>query len=327
MNFIISVTTAILIWSLYPLAVSVGLNSMDSIEFILIIYVIASIGATIVGIAYLWKKKLFNKAFNIQMSLEKRAYTLIIASGIVGVLCHGFFIIALTLANKAGVSLLYESWPVLAIIASPFLMKKQWNEVSLKEFGVGIFAMVGVAFIIFSDQDLGAPIGETKVLSETSNYTTIGGYILAFAGAYMLALVIIIKGAYSEYFKDLKDDFGATLISEMLSRIVCVIVILTIYIFMDIRISESNIHWGASIFVGFIVFVGGGALYTYALLLSKSPTFHVLNFFVPVLAVLWLWLAGETDVNAGLFIGGAIVTVCNIYLVYAGRKAKPSIAS
>jgi drug/metabolite transporter (DMT)-like permease len=142
----------------------------------------------------------------------------------------------------------------------------------------------------------------------------------------MLALTVITKGAYSEYFKDLNDEFGATLISEMLSRIVCVLFILAVYITMDIHIDESDINWKACFFVGFGVFVLGGASYTYALLLSKSPTFHVLNYFVPVMAVIWLWLAGEATISVGLFIGGTIVTLCNIYLVYAGRKAKPSEA-
>jgi drug/metabolite transporter (DMT)-like permease len=91
---------------------------------------------------------------------------------------------------------------------------------------------------------------------------------------------------------------------------------------MDIRIDQSNINWGISIFIGFVVFVLGGAFYTYALLLSTSPTIHVLNYFVPVLAVIWLWIAGETTVNGGLVVGGVIVTLCNIYLVYAGRRAK-----
>ncbi|HPD82276.1 MAG TPA: EamA family transporter [Alphaproteobacteria bacterium] len=322
MNIILSLCSAILLWSLYPLGVTLGLKSMSAFELILMAYVIASIGATALGLFYLWKKKLFTKAIEIQKTLEKRAYIIIIASGIVGVLCHGFFILALTLANKGGVSLLYESWPVLAIIATPFLMKKTWKEVSLKEFLVSIIAMIGVAIIIFSDENVGIKINEPKMLSDSMNFSAIGGYILAFAGAYMLALVVITKGAYSEYFSDLKDDFGATLISEMLSRIICVFVVLAIYIMMDIRIDQSHINWGISIFIGFVVFVLGGAFYTYALLLSTSPTIHVLNYFVPVLAVIWLWIAGETTVNGGLVIGGVIVTLCNIYLVYAGRRAK-----
>ena len=102
MNFAITVSIAILIWSLYPLAVSIGLKSMGSMEFILIIYVIAAIAATLLGIGYLWYKKLFNKAFNIQMGLERRAYTLIIASGFVGCALSWIFYYFANLGKQSG---------------------------------------------------------------------------------------------------------------------------------------------------------------------------------------------------------------------------------
>lgn len=324
MNAVTSMGMAVLIWSLYPLGVTIGLKSMGSIELILIVYLIAGIGATGLALIYLAQRKILTKALDIQRTLNARAYAIILASGVVGVLCHGFFILALTLANKGGVSLLYESWPVLAVVATPFLMKKTWKEVSFIEFMVGIIALIGVAIIIFSDPSVNLPSSKKSMVSDTMDFATLGGYILAFAGAYMLALVVITKGMYAEYFTGLSDTFGATIYTEMLSRIICVFVVLGIFLFMDIRIDQSSIHWKSVIFVGFIVFVLGGALYTHALLSSQSPTFHILNYFVPVFAVIWLCLAGEAEVNAGLFIGGAIVTVANIYLVYAGRKAKLS---
>jgi drug/metabolite transporter (DMT)-like permease len=293
---------------------------------ILIVYLVAGIGATGLALLYLAQRKLLSKAIAIQKTLTKRAYVIILASGVVGVLCHAFFILALTLADKGGVSLLYESWPVLAVIATPFLMKKTWKEVSLTEFLVGIVALGGVAIIILSDPSVGFSLDRTRAPSEATDLSTLGGYTLAFAGAYMLALVVITKGMYAEYFTDLNDTFAATIYTEMLSRIICVFVVLGLFLFMDIRIDESSIHWSSVIFVGFIVFVLGGALYTHALLSSQSPTIHIINYFVPVLAVIWLWFAGETQVTAGLFIGGAIVTLANIYLVYAGRKAKLSNA-
>ena len=313
---------AVLIWSLYPLGVTIGLKSMTTLEMILIIYFFAGLGASILAPLYLWKKGLLNKAFEIQKTLDVKAYTLILVSGVVGVLCHAFFIIALTLANKGGVSLLYESWPVLAIIATPFLMKKKWKEVSFKEFMVSIVALVGVAIIILTDHKVGASGDGPRMITGNIDYNALGGYILAFAGAYMLALTVITKAAFSEYFKNLKDDFGATLISEMVSRTICVVVILALFMTFNITFEDSNINWGASFFIGFIVFVLGGIFYTYSLLRSDSPLIHTLNYFVPVLAIIWLWIAGETTVNSGLFVGGAIVTACNIYLVRSARAAK-----
>lgn len=317
MHVIISMGLAVLIWSLYPVAASIGLQSTSSAQLIFMAYLFAAIGAPLLAFIYLYQQKLIQKAFTIQKTLPPQAYIIIITSGIVGVLCHGSFIFALTLANKGGVSLLYESWPVFAIIATPFLMKKTWKDVSLKEFIISLIALVGVAIIILSDDSVSFYKNEQRFLSDTMNYNALGGYILAFIGAYMLALVVITKGVYSE---DLKDDFGASMISEMINRVICITIISAVFLLTDIDIVETGMHLAAPFFVGFIVFVVGGALYTYSLLASTTPTFHILNYFVPVLAVIWLWIAGETTVNSGLFIGGGVVLACNAYLVWTGLK-------
>lgn len=327
MRVLISMSLAVLIWSLYPLAATIGLKSMTSLELILIVYFFSGFGALILAFFYLWKKNLLKATIQIQKTISLRAYVTIIISGIAGVLCHGFFIIALTLANKGGVSLLYESWPVIAVVATPFLMKKTWKEVSLKEFLISMIALIGVAIIILSDKDINIFSSDPKSLTDSMDYTALGGYILAFSGGYMCAVLVVTKGVFAEHFKDLNDDVGTTLVSEVFSRIVSMILMSIIFIFLAQDLNIENIHWGASFFIGFIVFVVGGALYTYGLLKSDRPTVHIIYYFVPVLAVIWLWLVGVTEINAGLFIGGAIVLFANIYLVFAGRKARFSVAS
>jgi len=312
----ISISIAIFIWSLFPLGVTIGLKSMTTIEFIFFVYMIACAGSLIIGIGYMAVKGSLARAWAIQKTIDLRGYVMVLVSGILGVLCHAFFFIALSLANKGGVSLLYESWPVLAIIATPFLMRKVWKRVSMTEILVSFAALGGVATIILSDPnvDMGTHNNDSLL--------TIGGYILAFAGAYMCALTAVSKGAYSEYFEGLNDGFAASMASEMFSRIICLIVVIFIFFAFDLQVNMATIDWGSTVFVGFIVLVLGGAFYTYALISSTSPTIHVMNYFVPVLAVIWLWLMRESDINAGLFIGGAIVLVSNIYLVLAARKAE-----
>lgn len=323
MPVLASMSLAVLIWSLYPLAATIGLETMSTAQMIILVYFFAGVGAPILAIAYLWKKGLIKQSIAIQKTLNTNAYLLILVSGIAGVLCHGFFIIALTLANKGGVSLLFESWPVIAIIATPFLMKKTWSDVSLKEFMISLVALIGVAIIILSDDSIHIDMTPENSNSNKIDYSTLGGYILAFAGAYLCAIVVVTKGAYSEYFKDLKDDFGSTLISEMISRLICFAVIILGLIIIQPDITTGNIQLLPAIFIGVGVFTIGSALYTLSLLKSNSPTIHTLNYMVPVIAVIWLWLAGQTQLNMGLFIGGLIVIFCNAYLIYNGRKTNP----
>lgn len=319
MPVLISMTAAVLLWSLYPLAATIGLKSMSSMEMILIVYFFSGFGALLMGGYYLKKNGTLDQAIKIQKSLKLNAYFIILVSGVAGVMCHTFFIISLTMANKGGVSVLYESWPIIAVIATPFLIQKTWKEVSLKEFIVSIIALIGVAIIILSDSNIS--FNQHDLGDSTINYTSIGGYILAFAGGYMCAILVVTKGAYAENFKALKDDFGSTLISEIFSRVISMLLMIVAFQFFSDDLIFSNINWPATFYIGFVVFVVGGALYTYGLLNSNNPTVHILYYFVPILAVIWLWIAREAEINMGLFIGAAIVVACNVYLFYKGRAA------
>ncbi len=319
MSVIISMALAVLIWSLYPLAAAMGLKDMGSLEMILIVYFFSGFGALLMGGYYLFKEKKIGQAIAIQKSLKTNAYITAFVSGLSGILCHSFFIISLTLADKGGVSLLYESWPVIAVIATPFLMQKAWKEVSFKEFMISIVALVGVAIIILSDKSINSNF-------EEFNMAVLGGYILAFAGGYMCAILVVTKARYAEHFQSMNDDVATTMISEIVSRIISMLLILVTFVILQENLDWANINWWASFYIGFVVFVVGGALYTFGILKSTRPTIHIIYYFVPILAVFWLYFAGETSMNWGILLGGVIIVVCNIYLAIASRKAKMSKA-
>jgi len=320
MPVFISMSLVVLIWSLYPLIATFGLETMGSLELLLIVLVISSFGSFILATLYLWRRKKLKHALQIQNKLPLSAYIMALLSGVSGIFCHVFLFWALSLAHKGGVALLYDSWPIFALIAAPFLMKKQWKEVSLKEFIVSIVALSGVALVIFSDQTLDINFNNFS-LNANFDYKALGGYVLAFAGGYMVALVAVSQGALAEHFKELDDDFGTTLISQVWGRTISVILAMVLYFFMAEPNNDFTANWGAILFIGIGVLVFGGALYTYSLLKANTPTVSIMYYFVPVLAVFWLWLAGESEINSGLFIGGAIILACNVYLFIAGRKA------
>ena len=319
MKVFLSMAASVLIWSLYPLAATIGLKTMTSAQMIMVVYFFSGFGALILAAHYLWIGKKFSSAMTIAKTLPSNAYLTILVSGIAGVLCHASFIIALGMANKGGVSLIYESWPIIAVVATPFMMRKEWKEVNLREFIVSLIALAGVAIIILSDKEVS--FGSENTPSEETDFFSLAGYILAFAGAYLCAIHVVTKGVFSEYFKGIHDDFGTTFISEAVSRMLSLIFMLGGFALFSQHMSFVDINWIPAFFIGFVVFVVGGALYTYSLLNATSPTVHILYYFVPVFAVVWLWAGRETEVNAGLFIGGAIVLACNIYLFYASRKA------
>ena len=315
---------AVFLWSLYPLATTQALKTMQSWDLIIAVLTVAYIGSLLISIPYLLRKGTFLQAINIQRTLPFKAYLMLILSGVSGVLCNSFFFWALSLAHKGGISILYEAWPVIAVIAAPMLMRKQLNEVSLKEFLVGTIAMLGVAIIIISDEEINFDFFPSD-LSKPTDYSAIGGYILAFAGAYMVALNAVSQAAYSEYFADLKDDFSATLVNQVMGRGVSLIFAAALYLYFSDNSGSYIIDWAPVILIGFGILILGTSFYTYGLLKSNRPTIHILYYFVPLFAVLWLWLAGETTINFGLAIAAILIIGSNVYLAYANRAKEDSL--
>ena len=327
MSVFLSMSLSVLIWSLYPLAAAIGLREMGNAQMMpmmVIVYFFAGFGALILSALYLSQRRLLSQAIQIQKQLTLYPYILIMISGVAGVLAHCFFILALTLANKGGVSLLLESWPIIAVVATPFLMKKTWKEVSFKEFLISLVALGGVCIVILSDQEINWGRNSSGLLEDKMSLSTLGGYILAFAGGYMIAVIAVTQAAYAEYFQEIKDDFGTTLIAQCLGRMISLFLILIIFAFLPYKIDLNTVHWGATAFIGIGVFIFGGALYNLSILRSESPTIHIMYYFVPLLAVIWLYFSGETKLNWGIAIGGLIIIACNIYLVLASKRARYS---
>jgi len=314
-----SIGFAILFWSLYPLAASYGLEDMNNWDVILSILVIAAICATIFTTLHLSRKKLISKAIQIHKNLPREAYVMALVSSVSTVLVHTFFLWALYLAHKGGVTLLFESWPIIAVIATPFLMKRSWSSVSGKEIIVSCIALIGVGIIVFTDKSIDFNFNQ-KDLSSFVDYTILGGYIMALLGAYMSAISIVSQAALAEYFQELGDDFSASITTQISVRILSVILAFLLLIFLRDFNEPFVISWGPVIFIGFFTLTLGASLYSYTLLKTSSPTIHILYYFVPVLAIIWMWLAGQTTLTIGLGIGGAIITACNIYLAWTARR-------
>lgn len=322
MNAILSMAIAALIWSLYPLAAVQGMDTMSGLSLVVVSTFFAAIGSAILLVFYFPSKNKLKALIDHQKSLSRSSYLHIFASAAAHVLCHGLFFTALSLSHKGGASLIYESWPIIALIATPLMIKKDWQAVGLHEFITALIAMVGVIIIVLSNDKIELPFGSSKDLNARVNYSVLLGYILAFVGGYACAMNIIYKAIVAQEYRPIASKMGVTLISEFYSRVVGLLLVVILYPFLSEYIDLSQISWGAAAFIGLVVMVLGGAIYTYSILNARSPTIHVMYYMVPVFAVLFLWMAGETTITTGLFIGGAIIISCNIYLYFAAKKQK-----
>ncbi len=317
---------AVVIYASLPLAATFGLKSMNGMELILSTTIVASFAISIISLIYFARKNKLEKLIDNHKKLSKQTWLFVIGSGITHIACNGLFFLALSMSHKAGVSLIYESWPIIAVIMTPLILKKQWKQVGLNEFIVSLIALIGVAIVILSDEQINFSAFLKKDYSEEHNYLNLFGYVIAFIGGYACALNAITKGRVAEDFRNLNHDKGAIILSEFYSRSSALLMLIITFPLYANFVDISSINWLASFYIGFIVLIMGGAFYTYSIINTNQPTIHILNYLVPLLAVIALWLAGESTLTTGLFIGGGIIIACNLYLYFAGRKAEFSEA-
>ncbi len=321
MPVLISMAFAVIIWSLYPLAATEALKTMTSLELIVVTTAVSTVAVALFSGIYLLAKSKTKEFVEFQKKLGAKEYFIILMCGLTNILCNGLFFLALTLSHKGGVSLLYESWPLIAVIATPFIIKKQWKSVSLKEVIISLVSLIGVGIIILSNDEIDLGALFVSNYNVEKDFIGLMGYIAAFVGAYACAMNVVLVGLVSEYFGGTKNSLGSSLISALYSRIVGVVFLLMIFFFYQGSYDFSVTAIFPVLFIGIGVMIAGTVFYNYAFINTGRPTIHILYYFVPLFAVIALWAAGETTVNAGLFIGGGIIIACNLYLYFAGRKA------
>jgi len=321
MPVFLSMACAVLIWASYPYAAVLALNNMTGLELIFITTVISSFCISLVSFLYFVKRRKLRTVIMNHKKLPRSAWFAILISGITHLVCNGFFFLALSMSHKAGVSLVYESWPIIAVIATPFFIRRQWKEVGLTEFIMSLVALGGVIVVVLSNQQIQLPAITSNNLSIETDYIGLLGYVLAFLGGYACALNAIFKAVTAENFRQLHHKDGAIIMSEFYSRVIALIIAILLLPFYSEHINLSEVNWIPSFYIGFIVLLMGGFFYTYALINTDRPTIHILYYFVPLIAVFILWFFGESDVNPGLLIGGGMIIAANIYLYFSGRKA------
>ena len=310
MKVAIFVSLSVLMWSLYPLLSVWALNSMNPFSMMLIVQFIAFHGALLLAIFALAKKRHVRKYFKLQQEMGSDGWMTIVIAGACSAFSHIFFVIALGMANKSGISLVFEIWPLLAVFFTPYMIDKEWKKTRRQDYLIGTIALVGVALIAFSDENIGWFQEEWKLES-------ILAYGMVILASYMTAILSLMRTQYANKLQQrgLNNSFASVVISETLTRFIAVVFILIAIFGMGEELQAPTDNFGLLFIIGFGIFVIGGSSFSYAILKSKSPNIHLFYYLVPVFAVVWLVIAQESQVTFLMVTGGVITILACVYLV------------
>lgn len=263
------------------------------------------------------------------LSLPLKTKLIAVFSGVSVYLGGIFFLFALSLMSKAGAAVIMETWPILAIVISPFLIRKAWEKLGYLDILSLVICFIGVVFITVSEtgQTFSEFISHPLFMFENYEFMEYIGVVLAFLASYCFAFSGVSR---AQFVKALPQEFrtkhfgdGVNVSEAVYTYLLSYIIGLPLASFLFLFI-EPPVHFSFEAFtpglINGVILTATSALYSYALLKAKSPSINIIWYFAPLMAAMWLWLYGEAQLTDMLVIGGVLIVVANIALVLKPKK-------
>lgn len=312
---------SIFLWSLYPLFSVWALEVIDPFTMMLIVQFLAFHGALFFSLVALFKRKQIKTYVQVQKKIGTDGFLILMIAGACSAFSHIFFLIALTMANKNGITLIIEIWPILAVFFAPQFIIKNWEKTTWKDYMVGVVAFFGIALIVLSDPKI------DWFRQENWEMETLLAYGMALLACYMTAILNLLRAQYAQKLHPLKNSFAAVMIAEGWVRFIAVVFILIAVFGMQMELENPMPVLGLVTVIGVGIFVLGGAALSYALMRAENPNVSLFFYMVPLLSVIWLILLGVTEFTTEVMIGGIITTGACLYLGYEKRASKRRFAA
>ncbi len=322
-------------WSLYPLLIVFGTEKIGAITFVLVCQALAGVSAlfmipaTLSGASRGPQIARLRGALG-QLSLE--GWGVVMGVGLSSALCHVCFVYALGLTSKIGASIIYETWPILAMFMTASIINKEWDSLRLFHYVTAFIALIGIGMITISDQ---AKFLEYILYPKDSfagfDMMSVLGCIIAFIGAIMMAMSTLLRARISLYIgrkiiPDSAHSMAPHIVSEAVSRLATIPVLLFFFGVFPEENSFDAMNITAMVIMGVVLFNMGTAAHSKALIFARSPTINLWWFMMPVLAVLWLEMAGFSNITPLIAGGMMLILGANILLALDGLKKPANLA-
>lgn len=242
-----------------------------------------------------------------------------------------FFLYALALMSKAGAAVIMESWPVLAMFIAPFFIRKKWDKIRLLDWFIVLLCFVGVFLISASEkgQDFASFIADPFFFFKGQQFSEYIGILVAFLAAYCFAFSGVSRAQFMsmlpEKFEEKhfshRNPLSASTFIYLVSYIIGIPIAFLTLFFLEPDFSASGGSYVPAILNGVILTITS-VLYSYALLKADSANINALWYIAPLLAAMWLWLFGLSQITDLIIIGGLLIVISNIILILSQPQQK-----
>ncbi len=331
---VLSMLAAVLVYSFFPLAASIGISDSTPVTFILVSSVFGfGISSLFTAIALRGRKNLSALVRDVS-ELPTGVLWLAGISGTSANMGNILFVIALGMMSKGGAAIIMESWPIIALFLAPLVIQKTWRKVGILDYLFGLLALCGIVFISLPEASLtaGEFIASPMSLFNGGDFLTYAGIILVFMGSFCFALSGVYRTEFAnklpESFKKSyggeKYQFTDMVVSEAITKFFYLPIIVVAFFTMELNGTISTPEGFMAAFLVGLIIALVNTLYSYALFKTANPSIQILWYIAPVLAVIWLSLFGLSEINLEIFLGAMLVIIANILVsIKASHQKHP----
>lgn len=246
---------------------------------------------------------------------DKRAMFWVAFGGTTNAISHAALFSAIYFAKPAIVTILYETWPIIAMFLFYFWMRNQYRPFLMSDYVFSVVAFLGLVIVVIS--------GDGDRLSIPSDRESWLGIGLALLSSITMA---ISSGAgirttrfYEQTYPSLPASFMVQLVTKLFSGLLPIGMVG----FFANGFEPSTEGLWMAIGAGIGVVTIGASFYLVANTIARSSSINILYYITPVLSLIMLAALGLDVVGSAVALGAILIIASNL-LIFG--KADPSYA-
>jgi|GEM_PF-4232044 len=300
----------------YPVAAVFARGEINPLLFVGVAHITAFFASAIVLIVW-GKIDRTNYLGDVISGFKSRKSLISITfGGATNAVSHVTLFAAIYFAPPAIVTLLYETWPILAMFLFYFFMRRHYRPLLGSDYIYSAVAFAGLFIVVFSGSD--AEIGPDFAVD---------GVALGIALALISSVTMAVSSGagiwttrfYEQRHPSLPASFMVQLATKLISGFGPLLAALVWGGGMDASPTGYLIAVGAGIFVVTI----GASFYLVANTVARSSSINILYYLTPVASLILLSILGLDTVGPAVALGAILIIASNL-LIYG--RADPSYA-
>lgn len=317
---------SVFLFSIYPVLAVTALQDNGPIAFIFMAHFFCAGFSLLCGVRMLRKKHGSATPWKDAFTLDRPTWKYAAVTGAAAAFNHACLMYAFVLTSEIGATIIYETWPIIAVWLTPILVAKGWREVRRMDYVFGALAVVGGVFIVGS-LNREALLGLDFAGLMAADTDRLTGYLLAFAGSIGVSISTTLRRNVSKAYREKygEDLLLGVYLSSGVTRLISLPVLAVIFGFLyEPGVSCLTLPGAALAAVtGISVYLMGSVCYARSILENPDPVIPIPDFIAPVMAITWLYLFGYDGIGDMVVIGALFVITANLLVTV---KAEDSIA-